>query len=104
MREREEIAKAQKYPKTSIRVRFPDRHTLQLNFLSLESVSVLYEHVQSCLAEASRPFYLYVTPPQRTLDPDLTFFKASLSPASLVYFGWKEGRGGLLNLIYVGLK
>ena len=37
IREREEAVKAQKYPKTCIRIRFPDRYTLQLNFLTAET-------------------------------------------------------------------
>jgi hypothetical protein len=36
LREREQAAKAQKYPKTCIRVRFPDKYVLQITFLSQE--------------------------------------------------------------------
>ncbi len=36
MREREQAVKSQKYPKTCIRVRFPDQYVLQLTFFSQE--------------------------------------------------------------------
>ena len=90
LREQEELERAQKYPKTCIRVRFPDRCSLQVNFLSSEQVSALYEQVKITLAEPTRPFTLYVTPPQRTLDPELSFYASSLSPSSVVYLGWKD--------------
>jgi hypothetical protein len=41
MREREQAAKAQKYPKTCIRVRFPDKYVFQITFLSREKSTLL---------------------------------------------------------------
>ena len=54
-------------------------------------VSVLYQQVQMILDEPNRPFILYVSPPLKNLDQSLTFWKSSLSPASLVYFKWADG-------------
>ncbi|KAJ3081385.1 Tether containing UBX domain for GLUT4 [Quaeritorhiza haematococci] len=91
MREREAEIRRQKYPKTMIRVRFPDRTTLQSTFLSGEKLSTLFQAVKSCLATPERKFYLYVTPPRRVLsDTTQTFWKEGLAPASLVYFNWED--------------
>lgn len=104
LREQEDLERAQKYPKTCIRVRFPDRCSLQVNFLSSEQVSALYEQVQITLAEPNRPFTLYVTPPQRTLDPELSFYKSSLAPSSVVYLSWKDAdASGAIFLSFIAL-
>ncbi|KAJ3296620.1 Tether containing UBX domain for GLUT4 [Borealophlyctis nickersoniae] len=91
MREREAELRQAKYPKTLIRVRFSDQITLQVTFWSGEKVASLYTAVRESLATPDRPFVLYMTPPFRTLDPEVTFWKSSLAPASLVYFKWEDG-------------
>eukprot|EP00842_Homolaphlyctis_polyrhiza_P003969 jgi/Hompol1/4573/HPOL_003714-RA len=96
MREREEEVRRQKHPKTMIRVRFPDRMTLQAVFWSGDSGTVFpafgqrraVHIVRQHLRRPDRPFTLYVTPPQKIIDPQDTFWKAQLAPASVVYFAW----------------
>ncbi|KAJ3406337.1 Tether containing UBX domain for GLUT4, partial [Chytridiales sp. JEL 0842] len=91
MREREEEARRQKYPKTMIRVKFPDRFTLQAAFLSNEPVEILYHLVSTHLSTPSRAFELFLTPPLRVLsDPKTDFWNAGLAPSSVVYFRWGD--------------
>ncbi|KAJ3276184.1 Tether containing UBX domain for GLUT4 [Terramyces sp. JEL0728] len=86
MREREEKLKQEKYPKTMIRVRMPDRTIFEATFLSTQKVSDLFDLVKSKLDEKISNFRLFITPPVQNLDPKQTFFKHGLSPASLVHF------------------
>ncbi|KAL1925376.1 uncharacterized protein VTP21DRAFT_259 [Calcarisporiella thermophila] len=91
VREMEEKAKMNKYPKTAIRVRFPDRIQLQATFLSKEPVKNIYEFVKSALCNPNRAFTLYTAPPMRHLsDESISLYHANLAPASVVYFSWKE--------------
>ncbi|KAJ3371207.1 Tether containing UBX domain for GLUT4 [Kappamyces sp. JEL0680] len=94
MRDRELRLKEQKYPKTMIRVRFPDRFILEATFYSgalgwlaslLTVVSDLFALVKEHL-EVDRPFRLYVTPPHTNLDPAKSFWSQKLAPACLVHF------------------
>ncbi|RKP25840.1 hypothetical protein SYNPS1DRAFT_28438 [Syncephalis pseudoplumigaleata] len=74
---------------TMIRVRFPDRVQLQLQFLSRETVGQMYEAIRPHLREPSRPFTLYITPPRKNLtDMDARLIDAQLAPASVVHFTW----------------
>ena len=107
MRDRETEARKKKYPKTMIRVRFPNRITLQASFLSDEpgtysiiqeiiyifliffffAVSVLYDVVRSGLQSPSTTFSLYQTPPMRILsDMTKSFWDYELAPATMLYF------------------
>ncbi|CAG8451614.1 6560_t:CDS:10 [Ambispora gerdemannii] len=91
VREQEEKAKEKKYPKTMIRVRFPDRFQLQATFLSKEKVSELYKFVRESLRTPERPFYLNTSPPKNVLsDQEINLYDAKLSPASVVHFSWAE--------------
>ncbi|KAI9327883.1 hypothetical protein BDR26DRAFT_874692 [Obelidium mucronatum] len=92
MRDREEELKLKKYPKTMIRVRFPDRVTVQAAFLSTEPVSAIYTLISDTLATPTRKYTLYITPPLQDLasKKDQTFWKAGLAPATLVYFKWDD--------------
>ncbi|CAG8716639.1 10978_t:CDS:2, partial [Funneliformis mosseae] len=58
IREQEEKARERKYPKTLIRVRFPDSFQIQMAFLSKETVGQLYEFVRGALRTPQREFYL----------------------------------------------
>ncbi|KAJ1534952.1 Tether containing UBX domain for GLUT4, partial [Nowakowskiella sp. JEL0078] len=91
LREKEEELKRKKWPKTLIRVRFPDRITLQATFYSHEPVSELYSVIRNAI-DGSHAFQLYVTPPMRTISDDmsLNFWSAKLSPQSVVYIKWPE--------------
>ncbi|KAF0451245.1 Tether containing UBX domain for GLUT4 [Gigaspora margarita] len=91
MRAKEEKERERKYPKTLIRVKFPDSFQLQIAFLSKEHVAELYKFVKSALRTPSREFELYVSPPKRTLsDKNITLYQAGLSPASVVYCIWAD--------------
>ncbi|KAJ3071733.1 Tether containing UBX domain for GLUT4, partial [Podochytrium sp. JEL0797] len=67
MRDREDALRAAKFPKTMVRVRFPDRVTIQAQFLSTESVGALYEVVGKEIVRGGRAFVLYVSPPLQDL-------------------------------------
>ncbi|CAG8528787.1 2283_t:CDS:10 [Acaulospora morrowiae] len=89
VRAQEQEEKERKYPKTLIRVKFPDGFQLQVAFMSKEKVSSLYEFVKNALRTPHSAFELYTTPPKKILsDQNLTLFHAELSPASVVYFIW----------------
>ncbi|XP_035695127.1 tether containing UBX domain for GLUT4-like isoform X1 [Branchiostoma floridae] len=88
MRAQREVEMIQKYPKTVIRVQFPDRTVLQGFFRPMETVPALTEFVKSNLADPTSPFYLYTTPPRYVLDkPSMTLYQAKLFPAVVVHFG-----------------
>ncbi|CAB4483306.1 hypothetical protein RhiirA5_407121 [Rhizophagus irregularis] len=90
-REQEEKARERKYPKTMIRVRFPDGFQLQMTFLSKETVGELYEFVKEALRTPQRSFYLYTSPPKKVLtEMSLSLYYAELSPASVVNFSWTD--------------
>ncbi|KAI8051162.1 hypothetical protein BDF22DRAFT_777329 [Syncephalis plumigaleata] len=91
MRKAEEEKRKQRYPKTMIRVRFPDRVQLQLQFLSRETVGKVYQVVRQYLHEPSRPFTLYTTPPRNNLtNMDIRLIDAQLAPASVLHFSWNQ--------------
>ncbi|KAJ3284254.1 Tether containing UBX domain for GLUT4 [Rhizoclosmatium sp. JEL0117] len=93
MRDREDELRQKKWPKTMIRIRFPDRTTVQAAFLSTEPVSAVYALMREVLNTPERAFTLYTTPPLLNLagKKELTFWKAGLAPATLVYFKWDDG-------------
>ncbi|CDH59560.1 hypothetical protein RO3G_02662 [Lichtheimia corymbifera JMRC:FSU:9682] len=86
----EEQERMKKYPKTTIRVRFPDSTMLQATFKSSERVRDLYDFVQSTLETPSRKFLLCLPPRSKLIEPELTLYKAGLAPASNVTFVWIE--------------
>lgn len=94
MREAEKAAKNAKYPKTLIRIRFPDQSIWQSTFYSHQPVVDLYERAKGCLREGLRalPFRLIYTPPFRGIDDlSLSFWAHCLAPASLLYIKWDDG-------------
>ncbi|KAH6581926.1 hypothetical protein BASA61_008814 [Batrachochytrium salamandrivorans] len=92
MREREDELKRQKHPRTMIRVRFPDRTTLQATYWSGDAISSVYTTVRAHLQHPDREFRLSVTPPLRILGAKETFWQAQLAPASIVYFAWVDDK------------
>ncbi|CAI2175853.1 2049_t:CDS:10 [Funneliformis geosporum] len=91
IREQEEKSRERKYPKTLIRVRFPDSFQIQMAFLSKETVGQLYEFVRDALRTPQREFYLYTSPPKNVLlDMSVSLYHAELTPASVIYFSWTE--------------
>ncbi|KAG0236926.1 Tether containing UBX domain for GLUT4 [Actinomortierella wolfii] len=92
MRAEEEKAREKKYPKTILRIRFPDRVQLQATFpSSTTTVKQLYEWVASTCVGQGEKFELYTTPPKKVLKDDKqTLYQAGLAPQSIVYFSWKD--------------
>ncbi|RIA95236.1 hypothetical protein C1645_816969 [Glomus cerebriforme] len=91
VREQEEKARERKYPKTMIRVRFPDSFQLQMNFLSKETVGQLYEFVKGALRTPQRSFHLYTSPPKNVIaDMSVSLYHAGLAPATIVHFNWTD--------------
>ncbi|KAJ3326435.1 Tether containing UBX domain for GLUT4 [Blyttiomyces sp. JEL0837] len=93
MREREEMEKMRRFPRTCIRVRFPDRWTLQAEFLSGETVSSIYKCVQESLPThlQDRQFILYMSPPLKQFtDRTVTLWNAGLTPSTMLYFKWAK--------------
>ncbi|KAI9287655.1 hypothetical protein BC943DRAFT_350567 [Umbelopsis sp. AD052] len=86
MRNQEEKERMKKYPKTTIRVTFPDGLILQINFLSSEKISTLYNVIRSTLRNSDREFILCLPPRRQLVDMNETLFKAGLAPQSKVTF------------------
>ncbi|KAJ2960566.1 hypothetical protein NQZ79_g4118 [Umbelopsis isabellina] len=103
MRNAEEKERMKKYPKTTIRVRFPDGLVLQINFQSSEKVSTLYDVIRSTLKNKEREFLLVLPPRTQLLDMNQTLFKAGLAPASNVTFvGAKTGGDNGMTSLHIG--
>ncbi|KAF8949141.1 Tether containing UBX domain for GLUT4 [Haplosporangium gracile] len=95
-RAEEEKAKERRYPKTIIRIRFPDRIQLQATFSSQETVGDLRNWVSKACVGQGEKFDLYTTPPKKVLaDNKQTLYQAGLAPQSIVYFTWVDSK---LNL------
>ncbi|KAF9303762.1 Tether containing UBX domain for GLUT4 [Mortierella antarctica] len=96
VRAEEEKAKERRYPKTIIRIRFPDRVQLQATFRSQETVGDVRRWVQGAIVGQGEKFDLYTTPPKKVLaDDKMTLYQAGLAPQSIVYFSWVDSQ---LNL------
>ncbi|GJJ72320.1 tether containing UBX domain for GLUT4 [Entomortierella parvispora] len=96
VRAEEEKAKERRYPKTVIRVRFPDRVQIQATFKSQETIGDLRKWVAGACVGQGEKFELYTTPPKKVLsDNKQTLYQAGLAPQSIVYFSWADSK---LNL------
>ncbi|KAG0291648.1 Tether containing UBX domain for GLUT4 [Linnemannia gamsii] len=96
VRAEEEKARERRYPKTIIRIRFPDRIQLQATFRSQETVGDLRNWVSKACVGQGEKFDLYTTPPKKVLaDSKQTLYQAGLAPQSIVYFSWVDSK---LNL------
>jgi len=94
--QREEQAKTKRdrWPNTTIRVRFPDRTQLEKTFPSSGKIRSVYAFVRDSLREDVKPikFVLSSSPPSRDLkvsDPtvrDLTLAELGLAPSSVLHF------------------
>jgi len=85
-REAAYLSRLNKYPKTVIRVNFPDRFVLQGSFKSIDTVQKLMDFVKSFLEDESQEFHLYITPPKYVLKPEERLFELALVPAAVVHF------------------
>ncbi|KAK2463485.1 hypothetical protein APHAL10511_004571 [Amanita phalloides] len=92
MRESVEKARKDRWPVTTIRVRFPDRTQLEKVFPSSDKIKSIYAFVRHCLNDEAKAvkFILYQAPPKRDLrvsDPkvrDLSLADLQLAPSSIL--------------------
>ncbi|KIJ66800.1 hypothetical protein HYDPIDRAFT_85448 [Hydnomerulius pinastri MD-312] len=97
-REAADKAKRDRWPNTTIRVRFSDRTQLEKTFPSTDKIRTVYAFVRSSLREDVKPikFILYQSPPKRDLkvtDPkvkDLTLSELQLAPSSVLLLRFED--------------
>ncbi|KAH7919368.1 hypothetical protein BV22DRAFT_1040964 [Leucogyrophana mollusca] len=97
-REASEKAKRDRWPNTTIRVRFSDRTQLEKTFPSTDKIRSVYAFVRSSLRDDVKPikFILYQSPPKRDLkvsDPkvrDLSLAELQLAPSSVLLLRFEE--------------
>ncbi|EAU85652.1 hypothetical protein CC1G_10924 [Coprinopsis cinerea okayama7 len=97
-REEAERAKRERWPQTTVRIRFTDRTQLEKVFPSTNKIRSVYAFVRACLRDDIKPikFILYQSPPRRDLkvsDPkvrDLTLAELQLAPASVLLLRFED--------------
>ncbi|KAF8838600.1 hypothetical protein BDN67DRAFT_1070630 [Paxillus ammoniavirescens] len=97
-REALEKAKRDRWPNTTIRIRFSDQTQLEKVFLSSDKIRSVYAFVRSSLRDDVKPikFVLYQSPPKRDLkvsDPkirDLTLAELQLAPSSVLLLRFED--------------
>ncbi|KAF9469041.1 hypothetical protein BDZ94DRAFT_1317593 [Collybia nuda] len=91
-RDANEKAKRDRWPNTTIRIKFTDRTQLERVFPSTDKIKSVYAFVRDCLREDVKPikFILYQSPPKRDLrvsDPavrNLSLSELHLAPSSIL--------------------
>ncbi|KAJ1820508.1 hypothetical protein LPJ75_000923 [Coemansia sp. RSA 2598] len=83
----------QKYPKTTVRFRFPDQAQVQATFLSIDTVDELFQFVREILVIPQTLQTLTIQPPVTDLGKMLstTLFDAKLTPAAVVHVKLQAG-------------
>ncbi|KAF9223594.1 hypothetical protein BS17DRAFT_817233 [Gyrodon lividus] len=97
-REALEKAKKDRWPNTTIRIRFSDRTQLEKIFPSMNKIRSVYAFVRTSLRDDVKPtkFVLYQSPPKRDLkvsDPkvrDLTLAELQLAPSSVLLLRFED--------------
>ncbi|KAK0204595.1 hypothetical protein DFS33DRAFT_1382497 [Desarmillaria ectypa] len=97
VREAEEKAKRDRWPNTTIRIRFTDRTQLEKVFPSTDKIRSVYAFVRGLLREDVKPikFILY-QPPKRDLKVsdlrvrDLTLVQLQLAPSSVLLIRFED--------------
>ncbi|KDQ59206.1 hypothetical protein JAAARDRAFT_33943 [Jaapia argillacea MUCL 33604] len=98
VREAAQKSKLERWPTTTIRVKFPDRTMLEKSFPSSDKIRAVYAFVRSSLRDDVKPikFILYQSPPKRDLkvsDPqvrDLSLSQLQLAPASILLLRFED--------------
>lgn len=92
IREAEEVAAAA----TTIRVRFPDDHTLETKFHPSETIQSLMGLLTKVITRPHLPFYVYTTPPKKQIrDMSQDFYSAGFAPGgAILYFAYDVPKGG----------
>lgn len=93
MRETQQARRISRFRKVLIRIRFPDRVSLQGTFAPLDKVRDVIKFVNSALREPTKvKYHLFVTPPKTVLkDFDSTLWSQGLVPAALLHVGIDSG-------------
>ncbi|CAR21847.1 Ubx4p [Lachancea thermotolerans CBS 6340] len=68
MREEQENAKKHVIDQCNIRVRFPDRACIDINFNPDETMNLVYEAIKRCLADRTVSFRLYYSHPHKEIE------------------------------------
>lgn len=97
-REAAEKAKRDRWPNTTIRIRFSDRTQLEKTFPSTERIQSIYTFVHSSLHDDVKPvnFMLYQSPPKREFkvsDPkirELSLVELQLAPSSVLLVRFED--------------
>jgi len=97
-REALDKTKRDRWPNTTIRIRFSDRTQLEKTFPSTDKIRSVYAFVRSSLRDDVKPvkFILYQSPPKRDLkvsDPkvrDLTLAELQLAPSSVLLLRFED--------------
>ncbi|KAI0059190.1 hypothetical protein BV25DRAFT_1829229 [Artomyces pyxidatus] len=98
VREKKEKERLQRWPNTTIRVRFSDQTQLEKSFPSNSKIRVVYAFVRGALREDVKPikFVLSQSPPLRELkvsDPkvrDLSLAELQLAPSSVLLLKFED--------------
>ncbi|KAF9506253.1 hypothetical protein BS47DRAFT_1333910 [Hydnum rufescens UP504] len=92
IREREQKARAARWPNTTIRIRFPDQTILERSFASTDKIKSVYQFVRaSLIAEALNDKFILYQAPRRELkvsDPEvksLSLVELDLAPSSVLF-------------------
>ncbi|XP_015898471.3 plant UBX domain-containing protein 1 [Ziziphus jujuba] len=89
IREAEEAARRSKITRATIRVRFPDNHTLEATFHPSETIQSLVDLLKKAIARPDLPFYVYTTPPKEKIkDMSQDFYSAGFAPGAILYFAY----------------
>ncbi|KDQ15873.1 hypothetical protein BOTBODRAFT_274668 [Botryobasidium botryosum FD-172 SS1] len=98
IREQEEKKKHERWPNTTIRVKFPDQTQLEKVFPSTNTIKAIYAFVRNSLTEEAKPikFVLYQTPPRRDYkvsDPavkSLSLAQLSFAPSTILHLRFED--------------
>ncbi|KAF8076226.1 hypothetical protein FPV67DRAFT_1470889 [Lyophyllum atratum] len=98
VRDAREQTRRDRWPNTTIRVRFTDRTQLERTFPSTDKIRAVYAFVRNSLRDDVKPikFILYQSPPKRDLkvsDPqvrDLNLAELQLSPSSVLLLRFED--------------
>jgi len=92
MREREanERRANMNFKTTVLRIRFPDRIEIEGSFRASETTNSVIDFVKLQLADSSKSFYLYTTPPHQRLQDDTTLADQQLVPKAIVHVSFSD--------------
>lgn len=101
MRNAQQAEKMSRFRKVLIRIRFPDRVSLQGTFAPKDEVREIAKFVKAALRDpANVRYHLFVTPPKTVLkDPKATLWSLGLVPAALIHVNIERGPSSSAELL-----